>query len=168
MAHLIPSGAAEGYALLIEAFNLTQETAAQRVGKSRASVANALRLLHLPDEVLGHLKTGRLSVGHSKVILGVEGADNQNLITERAIKQSLSVRQTEELIGNLRKSSSSTEKQKNRHDKAVHVTSLENRLREKLGTKVSLTYREGKGTLTIKYFSDEDLERVLKLLDIQD
>ena len=165
--NLNPVEEAQGYALLIEAFDLTQETTAQRVGKSRASVANALRLLHLPEEVLAHVKTGCLSVGHAKVILGVEDADHQNLIAEKAIKQSLSVRQTEELIGKLQRSSSSGKK-KTRPDQAIHVTSLENRLREKLGTKVSLTYREGRGTLTIKYFSDEDLERVLKFLDIQD
>ncbi len=166
--NLNPIEEAEGYALLIEAFNLTQETAAQRVGKSRASVANALRLLNLPDEVLAHLKTDRLSVGHAKVILGAESADHQKLIAEKVIKQSLSVRQTEELIGSLKNGSPTSGKNKAHHDQGVHVTSLENRLREKLGTKVSLTYREGKGTLTIKYFSDEDLERVLKLLDIQD
>ena len=166
--NLNPIEEAEGYALLIEAFNLTQEATAQRVGKSRASVANALRLLNLPEEVLAHLKTERLSVGHAKVILGAESAEHQKLIAEKAIKQSLSVRQTEELIDNLKNGSPTHGKKKTRNDQEVHVTSLENRLREKLGTKVSLTYREGKGTLTIKYFSDEDLERVLKLLEIQD
>lgn len=166
--NLNPVEEAEGYALLIEAFGLTQEATAQRVGKSRASVANAIRLLNLPEQVLTHLKTERLSVSHAKVILGVESSEHQKLIAEKAIKQSLSVRQTEELIESLKNGSPTPGKKKTRHDQGVHVTSLENRLREKLGTKVSLTYREGKGTLTIKFFSDEDLERVLKLLDIQD
>ena len=166
--NLNPVEEAEGYALLIEAFGLTQEATAQRVGKSRASVANAIRLLNLPQQVLTHLKTERLSVSHAKVILGVESSEYQKLIAEKAIKQSLSVRQTEELIESLKNGSPTPGKKKTLHDQGVHVTSLENRLREKLGTKVSLTYREGKGTLTIKFFSDEDLERVLKLLDIQD
>ena len=166
--NLNPVEEAEGYALLIEAFGLTQEATAQRVGKSRASVANAIRLLNLPEQVLTHLKTERLSVSHAKVILGVESSEHQKLIAEKAIKQSLSVRQTEELIESLKNGSPTPGKKKTLHDQGVHVTSLENRLREKLGTKVSLTYREGKGTLTIKFFSDEDLERVLKLLDIQD
>ena len=166
--NLNPVEEAEGYALLIEAFGLTQEATAQRVGKSRASVANAIRLLNLPQQVLTHLKTERLSVSHAKVILGVESSEHQKLIAEKAIKQSLSVRQTEELIESLKNGSPTPGKKKTLHDQGVHVTSLENRLREKLGTKVSLTYREGKGTLTIKFFSDEDLERVLELLDIQD
>ena len=108
-------------------------------------------------------------MGHAKVILGIEDANHQNLTAERAIKDSLSVRQTEELIADLLKDSSTSGKGKSRvnPNREVHVTSLENRLKEKLGTKVSLTYREGKGSLTIKYFSDEDLMRILKILDIE-
>ena len=166
---LNPIEEAQGYALLIDAFNLTQEETAQRVGKSRAAIANALRLLNLPEKTLDHLKAGRLTVGHAKVILGVESASHQDLISEKVIKDSLSVRQTEELIADLLKASSTSGKKKTgaNPNREVHVTSLENRLKEKLGTKVSLTYRDGKGALTIKYFSDEDLERILKILDIE-
>ena len=166
---LNPIEEAQGYALLIDAFNLTQEETAQRVGKSRTAITNALRLLNLPAQTLDHLRAGRLTVGHAKVILGIEDANHQNLTAERAIKDSLSVRQTEELIVDLLKGSSTSGKRKSRvnPNREVHVTSLENRLKEKLGTKVSLTYREGKGSLTIKYFSDEDLERILKILDIE-
>ena len=166
---LNPIEEAQGYALLIDAFNLTQEETAQRVGKSRTAITNALRLLNLPVQTLDHLRAGRLTVGHAKVILGIEDANHQNLTAERAIKDSLSVRQTEELIVDLLKDSPTSGKRKSRvnPNREVHVTSLENRLKEKLGTKVSLTYREGKGSLTIKYFSDEDLERILKILDIE-
>ncbi len=166
---LNPIEEAQGYALLIDAFNLTQEETAQRVGKSRTAITNSLRLLNLPVQTLDHLRAGRLTVGHAKVILGIEDANHQNLTAERAIKDSLSVRQTEELIVDLLKGSSTSGKRKSRvnPNREVHVTSLENRLKEKLGTKVSLTYREGKGSLTIKYFSDEDLERILKILDIE-
>jgi len=166
---LNPIEEAQGYALLIDAFNLTQEETAQRVGKSRAAIANALRLLNLPEKILDHLKTGRLTVGHAKVILGIENNNHQNLVAEKVIKDSLSVRQTEELIVNLQNDLTTPGKGKFRTNpkREVHVISLENRLKEKLGTKVSLTYRDGKGALTIKYFSDEDLERILKLLDIE-
>ena len=166
---LNPIEEAQGYALLIDAFNLTQEETAQRVGKSRAAIANALRLLNLPEKTLDHLKAGRLTVGHAKVILGVENASHQDLISEKVLKDSLSVRQTEELIADLLDTSSTSGKMKTgaTPNREVHVTSLENRLKEKLGTKVSLTYRDGKGALTIKYFSDEDLERILKILDIE-
>lgn len=165
---LNPVEEAQGYALLMEAFDLTQEATAQRVGKSRASVANAVRLLNLPESLQTHLRQGRLSVGHAKVILGLEGAQQQTLVANRVIKESLSVRETGELIDKLQGGSTDkTSTQRSPQTRGVHVTSLENRLKEKLGTKVSLTYREGKGALTIKYFSDDDLERILKILDVE-
>ncbi len=165
---LNPVEEAQGYALLMEAFDLTQEATAQRVGKSRAAVANAVRLLNLPESLQTHLRQGRLSVGHAKVILGLEGAQQQTLVANRVIKESLSVRETEELIDKLQGGSTGkTSTQRSPQTRGVHVTSLENRLKEKLGTKVSLTYREGKGALTIKYFSDDDLERILKILDVE-
>ena len=165
---LNPVEEAQGYALLMEAFDLTQEATAQRVGKSRAAVANAVRLLNLSEPLQTHLRQGRLSVGHAKVILGLEGAQQQTLVANRVIKESLSVRETEELTDKLQGGSTGkTSTQRNPQTRGVHVTSLENRLKEKLGTKVSLTYREGKGALTIKYFSDDDLERILKILDVE-
>ena len=165
---LNPIEEAQGYALLMEAFNLTQEATAQRVGKSRAAVANAVRLLNLSEPLQTHLRQGRLSVGHAKVILGLEGAQQQTLVANRVIKESLSVRETEELTDKLQGGSTGkTSTQRSPQTRGVHVTSLENRLKEKLGTKVSLTYREGKGALTIKYFSDDDLERILKILDVE-
>ena len=165
---LNPVEEAQGYALLMEAFDLTQQATAQRVGKSRAAVANAVRLLNLSEPLQTHLRQGRLSVGHAKVILGLEGAQQQTLVANRVIKESLSVRETEELIDKLQGGSTGkTSTQRSPQPRGVHVTSLENRLKEKLGTKVSLTYREGKGALTIKYFSDDDLERILKILDVE-
>lgn len=165
---LNPIEEAQGYALMMEAFDLTQEAAAQRVGKSRAAIANAVRLLNLSDSIQTHVRQGRLSVGHAKVILGLNDAQQQTLVANRVIKESLSVRDTEATVAQLQgvppdKSPGKTTSK----SREVHVTSLENRLKEKLGTKVSLTYREGKGALTIKYFSDDDLERILKILDVE-
>ena len=165
---LNPIEEAQGYALLMEAFNLTQEATAQRVGKSRAAVANAVRLLNLSEPLQTHLRQGRLSVGHAKVILGLDDAQQQTLVANRVIKESLSVRETEDLVDKLQGASTSkTSPQPTAQTRGVHVTSLENRLKEKLGTKVSLTYRDGKGALTIKYFSDDDLERILNILDVE-
>ena len=165
---LNPIEEAQGYALLMEAFNLTQEATAQRVGKSRAAVANAVRLLNLSEPLQTHLRQGRLSVGHAKVILGLDDAQQQTLVANRVIKESLSVRETEDLVDKLQGApTSKTSPQPTSQTRGVHVTSLENRLKEKLGTKVSLTYRDGKGALTIKYFSDDDLERILNILDVE-
>ncbi len=165
---LNPIEEAQGYALLMEAFNLTQEATAHRVGKSRAAVANAVRLLNLSEPLQTHLRQGRLSVGHAKVILGLDDAQQQTLVANRVIKESLSVRETEDLVDKLQGASTSkTSPQPTSQTRGVHVTSLEHRLKEKLGTKVSLTYRDGKGALTIKYFSDDDLERILNILDVE-
>ena len=166
---LNPIEEALGYSLMIDAFQMTQEETAQRVGKSRAAVANSLRLLKLPEEVQVQIRQGRLGVGHAKVILGLDDAKHQVLAADRVIKKNLSVRDAEELIARLQKDDSPKEKEKDEKNTAreVHVTSLENRLKEALGTKVSLTYRDGKGSLNIRYYSDDDLERILKLLDVE-
>src|SRR5262245_59342584 len=95
--NLNPLEEAQGYAELVGKFQLRQEDVATKVGKSRVAVANSLRLLKLPLEVQGFLRDGRLSVGHAKVILGLAGEAEQRLAVERVLKQSLNVRQTEEL-----------------------------------------------------------------------
>ena len=169
--NLNPLEEAHGYAELTNKFALRQEDVAVKVGKSRAVVANALRLLKLPSEVQVFIRDGRLSVGHAKVILGLSAPAQQSLAAQRVIRDGLNVRQTEELITHLA----------NQHVPAggksglspspgardAHVASLENKLRERLGTKVSLRYRAGKGALDIRFFSDDDLERILQLLGVQ-
>ena len=167
--NLNPIEEALGYSLLIDAFQLTQEDTAQRVGKSRAVVANSLRLLKLSEGVQEHIRRGRLAVGHAKVILGLEDSEHQSLVAEQVIKEGFSVRETEKLIVSLQEGSSRKSNKKGGKSNAreVHVTSLENRLKEALGTKVSLTYRDGKGALNIRYYSDDDLERIMKLLGIE-
>jgi ParB family chromosome partitioning protein len=164
---------AQGYARLIEEFQLRQEDAATKVGKSRVSVANALRLLKLPPDVQVQVRDGRLSVGHAKVILGLPGAEQQKLAAERAIKDSLNVRQVEELVAHLQNQSAIHAAAKAGHPAAApgardpNVANVENRLRERLGTKVHLRYRQGKGALDIRFFSDDELERILQILGVK-
>ena len=171
---LNPIEEALGYSLMIDAFQMTQEDTAQRVGKSRSAVANSLRLLKLSEEVQAQIRQGRLAVGHAKVILGLDDAEHQTRAAELVIKKNLSVRETEEFIARLQEGGSpegGSPKGKKKGGKSgareVHVTSLENRLKEALGTKVSLTYRDGKGSLNIRYYSDDDLERIMKLLGVE-
>ena len=155
-----------GYAQLVNQFQLTQEQVAAKVGKSRAVVANALRILKLPGVIQNYLREGRLSVGHAKVILGLADEKQQHLAAERVIKDALNVRQTEGLVTKLSARGSRAGKTVSPLPTNAHVADLENRLREKLGTKVSLRYAHGKGALEISFFSDEDLERVLQLLGV--
>jgi ParB family chromosome partitioning protein len=167
--NLNPVEEAHGYAQLIEQFSLTQEEAAAKVGKSRALVANALRLLKLSAELQSYLREGRLSVGHAKVILGLASPAEQKLAAERVLKSSLNVRQTEDLVASLQNSTGQKPgaKTKTVATTDAHIASLESRLRERFGTKVSLRFREGKGAVEIKFFSDDDLERFLKLAGIE-
>lgn len=159
---------AQGYSQLIGQFQLTQEDVATKVGKSRAVVANALRLLKLPLTLQGYVRDGRLSVGHAKVVLGLTNEKQQELAAERIIKEGLNVRQTEGIVAKLQSRGANPGKGGaiTPLTQDAHVANLENRIRERLGTKVHLRYSQGKGALEISFFSDDDLERVLQILGI--
>jgi len=158
---------AQGYAKLMGEFKLTQEEVATKVGKSRAVVANALRVLRLPGEVQAHLRDGRISVGHAKVILGLDSEELQKMAAERIIRESLNVRQTEVLILNLQTDKPASTRTIKTAAKDTHVVSLEYRIRERVGTKVNLRYAKGKGSVQIAFFSDDELERILNLLGVK-
>ena len=167
---LNPIEEAHGYSQLIEQFQLKQEEAAAKVGKSRAVVANALRLLKLAPDLQVYVRDGRLSVGHAKVILGLIGDEQQHLAAERVLKQSLNVRQTEDLVALLQNRGATPAGGKPGAiplAKDSHVIDLEVRLQERLGTKVELRYRQGKGALRVHFFSDDDLQRILEILGVK-
>ena len=158
---------AQGYAQLISQFQLTQEQVGVKVGKSRAVIANSLRLLKLAPTLQTYLRENRLSVGHAKVILGLATEHQQQLAAERIIKDGLNVRQTEGLVAKLQAPAANDKPgTKAAPTKDTHVASLEDRLRERLGTKVQLRYAQGKGAVEISFYSDAELERVLQLLGI--
>jgi len=160
---------AHGYAQLIEQFQLKQEEVATKVGKSRAAVANALRLLKLPPSLQASIREGRLSVGHAKVILGLVNEQHQRLAAERILKEGLNVRQTEALVARLQARESGAVTKPGLPTpltRDAHVANVENQLRERLGTKVHLRYAQGKGALEITFFSDAELERILHVLGI--
>jgi len=161
---------AVGYAQLAEQFQLTQEEIATKVGKSRAAVANATRLLKLPAPVQTFLRSGRISVGHAKVILGLPDEKSQQQAAERIVKDGLNVRQTEGLVVKLQARSTKITGDSAKTPAIVPIKSniarLEEKLREKFGTKVQLKYAHGKGAVEITFFSDDELQRVLEILNI--
>jgi ParB family chromosome partitioning protein len=168
--NLNPIEEAQGYAQLIDQFQLTQEMAAAKVGRSRVVVANSLRLLKLDPEVQAQVRDSRLSVGHAKVILGLANTAQQRLAAERVLKKSLTVRQTEDLVAHLQNrpaARSSGSRIAGAATADPHLTQLQGRLQERLGTRVDVRYREGKGALQIHFFSDGDLERVLEILGVK-
>ena len=167
--NLNPLEEAQGYAQLVEQFQLKQEEVATKVGKSRAVVANALRLLRLPAAIQGYIREGRLSVGHAKVILGLESEKQQKFAAERVLKGGLNVRQAEGLVARLQareKGGGSRPGAGALLTQDAHVADLENQLRERLGTKVHLRYAAGKGALEISFFSEAELERILQILGV--
>lgn len=165
--NLNPIEEALGYSQLIEQFQLKQEEAATKVGKSRAVVANALRLLKLAPELQSLIRDGQLSVGHAKVILGLATGAEQKLAAESVLKNALNVRQTEDLVAQFQNQKIAAAKPATAPEgRDAHIGDLENKLRERFGTKVQLRYRQGKGSLDIRFYNDDDLERVLKIVGV--
>lgn len=157
--NLNPIEEAEGFRILMDKFGLTQNEVAEAVGKSRPSVANALRLLNLGDEERRLVETGELSVGHAKVLLGVGHSKLRLELARRVVKEGLSVRQLEQLVEKGKNVPRGTSRKKD-----PEIAALEDDLQRHLGTKVSLSYRKGTGKISISYYSDEELERLLDML----
>lgn len=158
---LDPVEEAMGYRQLMDRCELTQEQAAQKLGKSRSAIANSLRLLNLPDDVLAFLKEGKLSTGHAKVLLGLPDAALQTKAAEAVVGQNLNVRQTEALCKKLVKPEKPPKPQPLRPALAGEV---EYALREVLGSEVKVDYKNGQGSLTVHFYSDEQLSAFANLL----
>ncbi len=162
---------AEAYQTLIDVFNLRQEDLASRVGKSRATITNSLRLLALPPDVRQYVANGLLSVGHAKVLLGLDTAELESEAAEKIIKLGLSVRQTEVLVSELKKSAQRlTSVKPDALELDTTMTNLidqiERSFRQKTGTKVQIKHGKDKGVITIEYYGNDDLNRVLETLGI--
>lgn len=156
---LNPIETAEAFNRLIKEFNLTQDELSDRVGKERATVTNYLRLLKLPDEIKILLYDGTLSMGHARAILALEGRSAQVEAARRIIRKGLSVREAEALAKKKPKSQST------RASKDPQISSLEEKLKRHLGTKVQITQKNKKtGRLEIEYYSLEELDRLLDIL----
>jgi ParB family chromosome partitioning protein len=161
---LNPIEEALAYRRLAEEFKLRQEDIAAKVGKSRAAVANTMRLLDLDNEVQGHLVQGRLSVGHAKALLGLRSAAEQREVAARVMKKDLAVRATEELVSvHLAEGGVPRRTRRHRGGREVPpvVRHLENRLQEYLTTRVEIHHGDKKGKVLIEYFGNDDLQRLL-------
>ena len=155
---LAPLETAEAYRQLNEDFDLSHEEIAERVGKSRVSVTNTLRLLKLPEPVLSALSSEKISEGHARALLALASPQAQTAVMEYTVAHDLSVRQTEELV---RKYGGERPPRQKKPDPAPEIRSLEERLRNHLGTRVTLTHGKKGGTLTIHYYSDEELNTLI-------
>ena len=163
-ADLNPIEEAEGYRRLIDEYALTQEQVSQRVGKDRSSVANALRLLALPEDVKTMLADGSLSMGHARALLGLSESERIRELATEVSERKLSVRQTEQKVREKREGASSPARAPAEQKRPSPASrQLVEELQRLLGTKVRLLDRGGKGTLEIDFFSYEDLDRLITL-----
>lgn len=158
---LNPLEEAEAFRMLLDEFGMTQEELSRRLGKSRPQISNTLRLLQLPEGVREHVRAGRLSMGHAKVLLGVEDAKVQQELTEVVLIRGLSVRDLEALIT---RSAEEAPPKRERRPLSVEMRAVEGRLREHFGTPVKLQFAGDKGKLEITFFGEEGLQRIMDAL----
>ncbi len=159
---LNPVEEALGYKKLMDDFSLTQEQISQKMGKSRSSVANSLRILSLPDDVVKLLQNGDISFGHAKVILSCESKKQQSEIALKVVNEDLSVRATEQLL----KEKPKKAKKEKKIDLNLKLAfdEIEKSMSSSLGTNVKIADKGNKGTIQIEYYSAEELERIVKIL----
>lgn len=159
---LNPVEQANAFKRLIDEFKLTQQELAEATGKSRALVTNTIRLLKLNSEIQKNISEGKISFGHAKLLLSIEDEEVQKAVCDRIMANDLSVRDTEHLIKNI-------EKVQKKQFKVKNITierfpEVEGRLRDILGTKISILYDGKKGNISIEFYSKEDLRRITGLL----
>lgn len=161
---LNPIEEALGYKTLLEEFNLTQELVSKRIGKSRSAIANSMRLLSLEDQIQKLLISGEISSGHARAILSVDDNELRLALSKRIIEDSLNVRQAESLAKQLQKKKPpSKPSKKSAYD--IELENIQNTLSSNLGTKVKISHTDKKGKIEIEYYGNDDLERILKLIN---
>ncbi|MEA4826709.1 MAG: ParB/RepB/Spo0J family partition protein [Clostridium sp.] len=160
---LNPIEEAIAYRKLIDEFFLTQEELSKRIGKSRTAIANCMRLLNLDKRVQEYLVDGVITEGHGRALLGIEDRETQYQIAQSIIDDQLSVRQVEMLIKNMNKPKKAAEKRK---DNNLYVSDIKQKLEGLFNTKVVLTSKGNKGKIQIEYYSEEDLQRIIDILNI--
>ena len=158
---LNPIEEAVAYKRLLEEFNLKQEEVAERVSKSRTAVTNSMRLLKLDERVQQMLIDGQISSGHARALLGVENKEGQFMLAQNVVDKKLSVRDIEKLV----KKEPSKEKEDKKDDPMnVIYQDMAEKLKEILGTKVSVNNKNGKGKIEIEYYSPEEFDRIVRLI----
>ena len=158
------------YKRLAVEFGLSQEDVAFSLGKSRSAIANTMRILNLPSEVIEHLRAGRITEGHARAILSVEGEYDQLEFCDRVISGGLSVRDSERMardwtrMANLPGSRGVVSRETSAREQDPNILDIEARLREVFGTKVNIVRNKRGGRIEIEFYSDDDMERILNLL----
>ncbi len=160
---LNPIEAARAIKELMEEYGLTQETVAERIGKSRSNIANTLRLLSLYPDVIKLVETGKLTSGHARCLVVVEDQNDQIKIAQQAVSKNMSVRDLEKLIKNY---TNPSKKVIIKQEQSLELKDLINQMQKTFATKVSAIGNDNKGRIYIDYYSRDDLDRIAELLDL--
>ena len=159
---LTPIEEAQAYKNIMSELKITQEELSKRLGKSRSHIANTIRLLTLPDQVIAYINNGELSMGHGKALIGLKDKDKLIPLVNRIRKEKLNVRQVEKIVLELNNKKTV---EKERPKKDVFIQEREAILRERLGTAVSIKRGKKKGKIEIEFYNDDDLQRIIEFLD---
>ena len=167
---LNPIEEALGYRSLLEDYSFTQELVSRRVGKSRSAVANSLRLLSLDEQIQKLLISGDISSGHARAILSVDDDEARLALTKRIIGDGLNVRQAEALSKQIQKKAPPKKKEKREKKDAysIELDKIQDRLSEYFGTRVKITHTAKKGKIEIEYYGNDDLERLLGIINAEE
>lgn len=158
---LNPIEEAEAYDKLLKEYNLTQEKLSEVIGKSRSAIANTIRLLILTEKVKNMLIEGAISSGHARTLITITDKEKQETIAEEIVNKGLNVRETEKLIKKINIS-----RQKNiQKEKDVNILEIENKLKDLFGTKVEIQNNKNNGKILIEYYSKEELDRIMELIE---
>ena len=162
---LNPIEEALAYKKLLSDFKLTQDELSKRIGKSRTAITNCMRLINLDKRVQQYLIDGVISEGHGRTLLAIINNDMQYELSQRIIDEKLSVRETERIVKNLL---NDTNKTKERKEKELnsYYRDIKDKLQNHFGTKVNLSNKKNKGKIEIEYYSDEDLQRILDIINL--
>ncbi|MDR1101849.1 MAG: ParB/RepB/Spo0J family partition protein [Clostridiales bacterium] len=162
---LNPIDEAHGYQTLMEEYGITQEQISERIGKSRSAIANSLRLLSLPQTVRELVETGDISSGHARALLTLTDEDTQREVVEKIIRHDLSVRATEKLVKSIGGSGKrASEKNTLSDEMTMYLENIEKNMTRKFGTKVKITPGAKKSKIEIEYYTNKDLDRILKII----
>lgn len=165
--NLNPIEEAHGYARLVSEFSLKQDVIAGRVGKNRATIANAIRLLDLTSSIQAMVSSGQISVGHAKVILSVRDANSREWVAEQIVRRGLTVRRTEKLVQELKEGKTMQRTPAALNDQQKRLGKLSKYLSEQLSTAVNIQDKGTRGRIEINYKNQDELVRILELIGVE-
>ena len=163
---LNPIEEAVAYKKLLSDFNLTQDELSKRIGKSRTTITNSMRLMNLDERVQQYLIEGVISEGHGRALLAISNGDMQYELSQKIIDEKLSVRDIERIIRNILNSEDEKVSKKTEKDLNPYYKDIKERLQDYFGTKVNLSNKKNKGKIEIEYYSEEDLQRILDIINL--